>query len=266
MSQTACQRRPVGHRRPAAAPRAAQAQGWPTARAGPRLLDRHHLRAEVRHPLGDAAPGDGLWLGDDLLAPPARLAGRRGLGRACTGTLLDRLGEAGQIDWSRASLDSASIPAKRGAIASVRTRRIAANRARSAMLWASAAGIPLASLLTGANRHDSVVFEELLDAVPPITPAERPSPQAAGQAACRQGLRHSPLPPGAVPAPHPGPHRPQRHRLQRAPGSAPLGRRAHPGLAQPVPAADRSATSGAPTSIRPSSPSAAALICFNALP
>ncbi len=30
-------------------------------------------------------------------------------------TLLDRLGEAGMIDWSRASLDSASVPAKRGA-------------------------------------------------------------------------------------------------------------------------------------------------------
>lgn len=29
--------------------------------------------------------------------------------------LLDRLGSAGRIDWSRASLDSASIPAKRGA-------------------------------------------------------------------------------------------------------------------------------------------------------
>jgi transposase len=28
--------------------------------------------------------------------------------------LLDRLGEADQIDWERASLDSASIPAKRG--------------------------------------------------------------------------------------------------------------------------------------------------------
>ena len=52
--------------------------------------------------------------------------------------LLDRLGEVDQIDWSRASLDSASIPAKRGATASVRTRRIAANRARSAILWSSA--------------------------------------------------------------------------------------------------------------------------------
>lgn len=37
-------------------------------------------------------------------------------------TLLDRLGQAGSIDWSRASLDSASIPAKRGARRQVRTR------------------------------------------------------------------------------------------------------------------------------------------------
>jgi transposase len=29
-------------------------------------------------------------------------------------------------------------------------------------------GLPLAKLLTGANRHDSVVFEHLLDAIPPI--------------------------------------------------------------------------------------------------
>ena len=57
-------------------------------------------------------------------------------------TLLDRLGEAGQIDWSRACLDSASIPAKRGAISSVRIRRIGANRARSAMLWSSAEAFP----------------------------------------------------------------------------------------------------------------------------
>jgi transposase len=30
------------------------------------------------------------------------------------------------------------------------------------------AGLPLASLLTGANRHDTVVFEEVLDAIPRI--------------------------------------------------------------------------------------------------
>jgi transposase len=54
--------------------------------------------------------------------------------------LLDRLGAADRIDWSRAALDSASIPAKRGANWSAPTRRIVANRARSATLWATAPG------------------------------------------------------------------------------------------------------------------------------
>jgi len=48
-------------------------------------------------------------------------------------TLLDQLGEAGRIDWSRASLDSASVPAQRGAIRPDRTRPIAASRARNTM-------------------------------------------------------------------------------------------------------------------------------------
>jgi len=51
--------------------------------------------------------------------------------------LLDRLGEADEIDWERASLDSASVPAKRGAKKPARIRRIAANRARSATLWST---------------------------------------------------------------------------------------------------------------------------------
>src|SRR5215216_226949 len=49
--------------------------------------------------------------------------------------LLDRLGEADQIDWARASLDSASVPAKKGAEKPARIRRIRERRARSAMLW-----------------------------------------------------------------------------------------------------------------------------------
>src|SRR5579859_1356369 len=53
------------------------------------------------------------------------------------GVLLDRLGEADEIDWSRASLDSASVPAKRGAMRSGRIPRIRANRGRNAMLWST---------------------------------------------------------------------------------------------------------------------------------
>jgi transposase len=54
--------------------------------------------------------------------------------------LLDRLGATDRIDWSRASLDSARISAKRGANSPARIRRIGANRAQSAMLWSTAPG------------------------------------------------------------------------------------------------------------------------------
>jgi transposase len=46
--------------------------------------------------------------------------------------LLERLHAAEQIDWSRASLDSASVPAKKGGLPPARTRRTGASRARSA--------------------------------------------------------------------------------------------------------------------------------------
>jgi transposase len=59
-------------------------------------------------------------------------------------------------------------------------------------------GTPLAFRLTGANRHDSTVFEDLIDAVPPI---KRPSGQRRSRPAklhadkaydiprCRRALR-----------------------------------------------------------------------------
>jgi len=52
-----------------------------------------------------------------------------GVWEALHRTLLDRLGGADRIDWSRASLDRASVPAKRGASAAGTPPPIAANRA-----------------------------------------------------------------------------------------------------------------------------------------
>ena len=60
-----------------------------------------------------------------------------GVWQRLLGVLLDRLGEADRIDWSRASLDSASIPAKKGAQKPARIRRIRENRERSAILWST---------------------------------------------------------------------------------------------------------------------------------
>ena len=45
--------------------------------------------------------------------------------------LLERLSESDQLDWSRAALDSSSVPAKKGAQRPDRIQRIAERRARS---------------------------------------------------------------------------------------------------------------------------------------
>src|SRR5215207_4134169 len=113
--------------------------------------------------------------------------------------LLDRLGKADEIDWSRASLDSASEPAKGGAKKPARTRRIEANRARSANLVSDKGGVPLAVVLTAANIHDSTVFEEAVDANEPIKgpgggrPRKRPEKLNADKGydakKCRKALR-----------------------------------------------------------------------------
>ena len=118
-----------GHRAPVAT-RAAQAPRQPTSGAGPSSPDRHPVRAAIGPALGDAASGDGLRLAHDLLAAPAGMA-NAGVWDRLYRVLLDRLGQANAMDWSRASLDSASVPAKRGARRPARTRRTEAGRARS---------------------------------------------------------------------------------------------------------------------------------------
>jgi transposase len=49
--------------------------------------------------------------------------------------LLDRLGSRGRIDWSRASIDAASVPAKKGEVRPARIPRTGASRARNATSW-----------------------------------------------------------------------------------------------------------------------------------
>lgn len=85
--------------------------------------------------------------------------------------LLDRGGEADQIDWSRASLASARIPANGGGglTGPNPTDRCKPGAKRHSVV--ERGGHALATLVTAANRHDSVVFAELLDAILPITRA-----------------------------------------------------------------------------------------------
>lgn len=56
--------------------------------------------------------------------------------------LLNKLGVAGQIDWSRAAIDGATVAAPGGAPKPARIQRIAANRARSATWWSTGTASP----------------------------------------------------------------------------------------------------------------------------
>jgi transposase len=56
--------------------------------------------------------------------------------------LLDKLGEADQIDWGRASADGARVPAKGGAPGPGRTRWTGASPARTTTWWSTVVARP----------------------------------------------------------------------------------------------------------------------------
>ncbi|MGI4858972.1 MAG: IS5 family transposase [Janthinobacterium lividum] len=112
--------------------------------------------------------------------------------------MLTRLREHDQIDWSRASIDGASVssppggpetgpnPTDRGKLGSKRD------------IVVDARGVPLAIAVSGANRHDSIVFDSLIDAIPAVPgldgrPRKRPAKLHADKGydyeRCRKYLR-----------------------------------------------------------------------------
>jgi transposase len=152
---------------PAAARGVAETDGWSSTRPRSRRPDWHHLRAEEWHPVGDASAGVGLWIGRDLLGR-LRDWQEAGVWDRLHRTLLDELSEADQMDWERTCLASTSIPTTTGNLPRGRIQRIAANQARNATVCSNRRGTPLTCHLTGANQHDSDVFEQVVDAMPPI--------------------------------------------------------------------------------------------------
>ena len=91
----------------------AQAERWKAPRTQPRGSHRHRLRAQDGHTLGAAPEGDGCGSGLTCWRG-LRDWQEAGVWRGLHWALLDRFGEANEIDWSRACLDSVSVPAKGG--------------------------------------------------------------------------------------------------------------------------------------------------------
>jgi transposase len=97
--------------------------------------------------------------------------------------VLDRLGEQGRLDWSRASVDTMSARAKGGGY--VGANPVDRGKPGSKLhLVTDGSGLPLTPAVTAANTGDGVAFEALLDDVPAIrTPS--------GRRRCRPGKVHA---------------------------------------------------------------------------
>jgi transposase len=122
-----------------------------------------------------------------------------GIWRAFHHALLTLLGRAGIIDWSRCSLDAASLPAKGGGEDTGPNPTDRGKPGSKRHVIVDRQGIPLAALLTAANVHDSVVLEQALDDIQPIRnprgrPRRRPAKLHADKAydfpRCRNSVRH----------------------------------------------------------------------------
>jgi transposase len=87
--------------------------------------------------------------------------------------VLDRLGEQGRLDWSRASLDSMSVrPSVGGQVGANPVDR--GEPGSKLHLVCDGGGLPLTAAVTAANVNDTLLFAALLDDVPAVlTPARR---------------------------------------------------------------------------------------------
>lgn len=83
-------------------------------------------------------------------------------------TLLNWLGDEGAIDWSRASLGSISVRAKRGGADTGPNPVDRGKRGTKYHLVVDRQGIPLAVRLSAANTPDAALLEPVLDSIPPI--------------------------------------------------------------------------------------------------
>jgi hypothetical protein len=84
-------------------------------------------------------------------------------------------GQADEIDWSRASLDSAAVPAPREGERTGPNPTDRSKRGSKRHLLVDRNGIPLAVKQSAANVHDSKMLEQAVDAIRPIhRPRGRP--------------------------------------------------------------------------------------------
>ncbi len=93
---------------------------------------------------------------------------RRGIWRRLFENLLAELHATHGIDWRRASVDSAMVPAPGGGQKTGPNPTARRKLGRKHHLVTDAQGIPLATILTQANRNDITQLLPLLDKIPQV--------------------------------------------------------------------------------------------------
>jgi transposase len=182
-------------------PEPPKAQGRPTPRAGPGSARRDRLHA-ARWPALAAAVARELGAGSPTTCW-RRLRDRQAAGvwQQLHAALLDELGRAEGIDWSRVCLDSLSVRAKRGGELTGPNPTDRGKPGSKYHLVGNRHGVPLVAGLSAANTHDAHLLEAMVDAIPPVKgppggpgrPRKRPAKlhgdKAYDSARCRRALR-----------------------------------------------------------------------------
>jgi transposase len=117
--------------------------------------------------VADAPEGNGLWLGQYVLAPIGAMAARRGLAPAARGPArrVTPAGPIGSDTGPRRQCLRAGTTGGKKTGPNPTDRRKAGSKHH---ILTEARGIPLTALLTAANRHDITQLLPLVDAIPPL--------------------------------------------------------------------------------------------------
>ena len=149
----------------------------------PRVSDRAALigilfLAALGYPVGDAAAGDEVRLGRDVLEAAARLATSRAM--AATAPRVAAAFALGRPHRLEPSVYGQRVHrGKKGGAATGPNPTDRGKAGTKRHLLTDRHGLPLAFVLTGANVHDSVPLAELLDTAAPVRgkrgrPRQRP--------------------------------------------------------------------------------------------
>jgi len=131
------------------------------------LFDRRRVCADFGHPLGNAAAGNGVWFGYDMLAATTRLASRGNLAenpRDSLGQVTPRRPDRFQSLCGRQRHYSCSGGGEKTGPSPVDRRKPGSKH----HILTDGNGIPIVAHTTAANQHDVTELLNLVNEVPAI--------------------------------------------------------------------------------------------------